>query len=100
MRKLLTIGMRDVLIEHIDNPVPIIRACNIKGPEAKALSNRYKSVWACMDRGFLTKDRDYSPRFTVITEIGRAELANALGDWADAMVRAGYGSGFLVGYGG
>ena len=94
MRKLLTIGMRDVLIEHIDNPVPIIRACNIKGPEAKILSTKYKSIWACMDRGFLTKDRDYSPRFTLITELGRAELAHASVIGRMRWCELGTGAGF------
>jgi hypothetical protein len=88
--------MRDVLIEHIDGPVPIIRGCNISGPNAKTIATRYKSVWALMDRGLLEKDRDFAPRFTIITDDGRTELAKALADWADALVRAGYGRGFLL----
>jgi hypothetical protein len=95
MRWLLTTGMRDVLIEHIDGPVPIFRACHSK-IDAKAMGIRYKSVWSLMDRGLLTKDRPCAPRFTIITDLGRDELAKALADWADALVRAGYGTGFLM----
>jgi hypothetical protein len=82
--------MRDVLIEHIDGPVQIVRACNISGPAAHRMSLRWKSVWALMDRDLLRTDQTSPPRYTVITETGRAELAKALADWADALVKAGY----------
>jgi hypothetical protein len=90
MRWILTTGMRDVLIEHIDGPVPIVRAGNLSGARCKAEAIRYKSVWALMDRGLLIQRPGFSPRFTIITEAGREELAKALADWADALVRAGY----------
>ena len=32
---------RDVLIEHTDGPVPIVRACNMTGIEASAMATRY-----------------------------------------------------------
>jgi hypothetical protein len=96
VRWLLTTGMRDVLIEHIDGPVPIVRTTDFTGIEAHAMATRYKSVWALLDRGLLKKDRELVPKFTIITEPGRAELAKALADWADALVRAGYSRGFLI----
>jgi hypothetical protein len=92
----LTTGMRDVLIEHIDRPVPIVRASILTGAEAHAAATRYKSVGALINSGCLRTDRPAAPRTTIITEVGRAALAAALADWADALARAGYGGpGFL-----
>jgi hypothetical protein len=88
--------MRDVLIEHIDGPVPIVRACNMTGIEASAMATRYKSVGALLGRDLLRVDRPCAPRFTIVTEAGRGVLSAALADWADALMRAGAGNGVFL----
>lgn len=76
---MITITMRDMLIEHIDGPVPFVAR---GGPRASCLR-------AMMRRGFLKFDRSHHPTFTLITDNGRSALAVALADWAEALVRAG-----------
>lgn len=75
----VTTQLRDLLIEHIDGPVPI----NVRQPA------RYNLVRGAVDRGLLrTNTRGHArPSHTFITESGRATLCAALGDWADALVR-------------
>ncbi len=78
--------MRDVLIEHIDGPVKIIRA-TAAGIEAKKAALHRQTAEALIDRGFLRVDDPAKPRprYTIITEEGREELCAALADWADAL---------------
>lgn len=86
--------MRDVLIEHIDgNRVEIQRAIS-SGVDAVAQWGRTLTFDALVKRGFLRPDGPGTltsrPRYTVITEAGRAALAETLADWAEALVLAGY----------
>jgi DNA-binding PadR family transcriptional regulator len=71
---------RDILIEHIDGPVQII----VGDPHRSTRLRALRSL------GLLRFDHYSSsrPRQTHITEKGRAALAEALADWADALVRA------------
>ena len=79
---MITTRMRDLLIEHIDGPVPIIR--NTVRP------NRFLIVRGAVELGLLRYDeaRCARPKRTVITEKGRELLAEALADWADAITKA------------
>lgn len=72
---------RDILIEHIDGPVPW------RGPR-----ERKNTARALLARGLLAGDISSAGwtgniGATQITERGRAALAVALGDWADAITR-------------
>lgn len=75
----LNAAMRDLLIEHIDGDCvqvvlrEVARMNLVKGAERL---------------GFLRFDRKPRPRKSWLTEKGRAILAKALADWADALVRA------------
>lgn len=73
--------MRDVLIEHIDGPVAV-------STKQDPLNPRLGTVKALVARDFLRPDRELRPRFTIITEVGRAALCAALADWGDALSRA------------
>lgn len=77
--------MRDVLIEHMDGrKVPVNR---------KAGSSYWRTMNSCLARKLIEyrrqrgKEGTHHPEFTVITDAGRSELAKALADWADALVR-------------
>lgn len=71
--------LRDLLLEHIDGPVPV----QMKEP------NRPQRVNGAVQSGLLSYDDGYiRPKATRITEKGRALLAHALGHWADAIMRA------------
>jgi hypothetical protein len=83
-------SMRDVLIEHLDGPVAIIAPGAARGLEAMALATRATTLRALLNRGLLRTDAYVlRARHTIMTEAGRRELAEALADWADALVRAG-----------
>jgi hypothetical protein len=71
--------MRDLLIEHIDGSAPI----RVNDPHRTARVN------GAIRAGYLRSDRYKHHRSTFITEKGRAALAEALGDWADALARIG-----------
>jgi len=90
--------MRDLLIEHLDNKaVPIVRAVSAKddGLVAQALAQRCKTMAALLNRGLLRTDGKIRARATIITETGRAELAEALADWADALSRSRWTAGAM-----
>lgn len=81
----LSIAQRDLVIAHIDGPQP--------AAVKEGLTRRF-----LMERGILIScDRDGAPRnrtqnvhYTMITEDGRATMAQILADYAEALVRAGH----------
>ena len=77
---MLTIPMRDFLITHIDGPQLIRRH---RGAQYHAI------LQSAIIRG-LVRPEGYGcrPKRTFITHEGRELLAKALGNWADALVRA------------
>lgn len=84
---MITARIRDLLIEHIDGPVPFrVR------PQWHKDFGRPMVVKAAIKAGLLRPDCPHTnrPRFTVITEAGREQLSKALADWADAIIRAQY----------
>lgn len=87
---MITRKMRDVLIEHIDGPVPVEVPTGPRGGHhAREVALRARTIRALINNRLLRGKTD-SPRptHTVITMAGRAELAEVLADWADALVRA------------
>lgn len=71
---------RDLLLAHLDGqPRPLAI-----GPESYSRN-------ALVDRRLLRFDDNHSlkPHSTIITELGREVLCTILGDYADALVRAG-----------
>jgi hypothetical protein len=86
-------AMRDVLIEHIDGPVAIMAPSGCTWGRLSehngARAARFRTMKALLERGLLRCDANIRPRFTQMTESGRAALAEALADAADALVRAG-----------
>jgi hypothetical protein len=82
MAELITIPMRDFLIEHIDRQVPFVAN----------YSPRLKTTLAAITKGYVRPDNRGvgRPKNTYLTEKGRGVLAAALGDWADALERAHY----------
>ncbi len=76
----LTAAMRDLLIEHIDGPIQV----RIRGRSA---------IWrAAFQRELIcgTVNGETRPRYSRLTDFGRATLAKELAHWADTLVRAGY----------
>ena len=86
-------AMRDVLIEHIDGPAPIMAPSGSTWGRLpchdQARAARFRTMKALLERGLLRCDANVRPRFTHMTETGRTALAEALADAADALVRAG-----------
>jgi hypothetical protein len=91
----ITTHQRDLLIDHLDGPAPIVNSPLARREHAanwKTVSARREALKGLVERGLLRLDmRHRTPRTTVMTEKGRAALAAALADWAEALVRAGYG---------
>lgn len=88
---MISARLRDVLIEHLDGPQPVVRnrtAAPKYGLDALQAANRMTAVWTLINRGLLRPDRRVHPRETAITDRGREVLCQALADWADAIVRA------------
>ena len=83
----LTISMRDILIEHLDgHAVQHV----VKFRDRNHYDERYCATGSLLARGLIRFDgRQTGQRYTYITDSGRAALARALGDWADALERAG-----------
>jgi hypothetical protein len=84
--------VRDILIEHLDgHPVLAEKIqANATFGEERDYSRRRLSVKLMISQGLLETKMTLDRRFvTVITLAGRAALARALGEWADALVRAG-----------
>lgn len=80
---------RELLVDHIDQGAPV-------RPQ-QALT---RSALLALDLIRSTRPHDRHPRRTVLTEKGRMVLAMLLGQYADALVKAGYAlmpSGFLDG---
>lgn len=73
--------VRDLLIEHIDGPT----AVRVNGVKE---SVRHIRIRGLVQRKLLRFDHYNPPRQTFITDAGRAELAKALADWAEALSRA------------
>lgn len=74
---MLTVEQRELLIAHLDGPVPF----NVRNPKLSTLR-------AALRRGWLRTDREVAPRETRLTDDGRQKLAQALADWADSITRA------------
>lgn len=74
----LTPVMRDLLIEHIDGPVPLDRS----------IPYRTSRLFAARSAGLIRFDRPDRPRFSMLTVKGRQWLAEVLADWAEALTRA------------
>jgi len=74
----LSNGMVNLLLEHID------------GQEVPVLGNPGQMTFkSALIRGLIRYKNPPSRYTTVITEVGRGALAQALGDWADILVQAG-----------
>lgn len=82
--------MRDVLIKHMDTPVSI----NRRGDDYKTILAAVQRGWLCYgifgSDGRKNAQVVFRPRITYITDEGRAALAAALADWADAMMTANF----------
>jgi hypothetical protein len=81
---MLTDKMRDVLIAHIDGPVPASAEDLYPKTTRRAALDR---EWIVVDATGLL-DTDDPTAATAITDEGRRVLAVALADWADALQRA------------
>jgi hypothetical protein len=85
---------RDLLIEHLDgHPVVLVRLKrdpNITFGERISLLARSRLIRAMIDAKLIASRvcETGIGMETVITDKGRAALAAALGDWADALSRA------------
>lgn len=79
--RMLTFHQRNVLLAHIDGPVDIVATTFGKVQIRNGL----------MDGGLLRGDpaNTVRPRKTALTEAGRRAVGMILGDYADALVRAG-----------
>lgn len=89
--KPLSIPMRDLLIEHIDGPVPITGRIRLGSmTENTDVFMRCRALTLCFDRGWLAPDRKVSPTSTLLTDQGREVICEALADWADALSRANW----------
>lgn len=75
----LTPNQRDLLIEHVDGEVDVVK------------SDHHQSIVrnSLMQLGMLRGTEKVRPRFTVLTDRGRLALAMVLGQCADSLVRAG-----------
>ena len=78
--------MRDILIEHLDGPVAIVRSAPGLG---KKNALRAQAITAMIGRGLLKVDDPGTarPRFTLVTDHGREILCEVLADWAEALIR-------------
>lgn len=79
----LTRYQRDMMIDHIDGEV----AVNVRDPRLVSVRNSLLKIG--MLKGATSGPRALRPRATVLTERGRMALAMVLGNYADALVRAG-----------
>ena len=79
--KMISASIRDMLIDHLDGRVV---------PVDVTIRGRAITLFACLERGFIRYDHPPSRYATVITTLGRAALAEALAEWAEALVRAGF----------
>jgi hypothetical protein len=89
-------AMRDVLIKHLDGAAVPISApsgstWNRSAEHDRRRAIRFRTTRWLVELKMLRDDGHRPPRATTITDKGRAALAAALADWAEALVRAGYG---------
>lgn len=74
---------RDMLIEHLDGGVPIVRDAGS--------GKRSQTRMLLVRRGWISEGaigtRGIRPRLSYITHAGRAALAQCLGAWADELHR-------------
>jgi hypothetical protein len=95
----LTVQIRDLLISHIDGPVPLYNGIQIGSIMEK--TERYfrlRLLVKVVEFGWLAFDRKVSPEATLLTDKGKEILCQALADWADALTRARWeqpGLGFV-----
>ncbi len=77
----LTAHQRKMLIDHIDGPLDVVASDG----------HRVQCRSALMSMGLLrgTPPGALRPRHTILTERGRMAVAIVLGDYADALIRAG-----------
>lgn len=81
----LTILQRDLLIRHLDAKVPIVVKATRR--EASGEPNLWSLQRTLIEQGLL-RYAEFERRNTMLTERGRAALAEILGNWADAIDRA------------
>jgi hypothetical protein len=85
---MITSRVRDLLIEHIDGPRMIFQ--RERGAHTEEM-RRIKLVRQTVALGLLrfgtSGPAGNRPKVTSLTDAGREELAIALADWADALVR-------------
>lgn len=92
-------SMREVLLDHMDGQsIPVV-VSNPKrrhravpgggGHGSLTVATRVHVLHSALRRGYLRYEEPTVRRTTVITEIGRGALAEALAEWADALIRAG-----------
>lgn len=83
MASLLSRAQRNLLIKHIDGSfdVPVMVQATTKSVERDRL----------VRKGLIRPNRSTRPTKTLITEDGRRVLATLLAEYAEALVRAGYG---------
>jgi len=88
MHKDLTSVYLNVLISHIDGPqpIPFPRDATIGAKRDAEIAQRH--VLRCVQLGWLKLNRPVNPTTTELTEKGRPVLAEALGEYADALCRA------------
>jgi hypothetical protein len=83
--------MRDMLIDHLDDKkVRVVEPGNFAGLDASKAAIRVQTTNALIARGWVRAGPGKHPRFTIITDAGRAALAKLLAEYADALTRAGY----------
>lgn len=91
MARMLSIShwKRDVLIEHMDGRrVPVMTAASFTGQEAITASRRLVTLNSLLRLGYLSTGNQIKPRYTVITDRGRAVLAKVLAEYAEILHRA------------
>lgn len=81
----LTKRMLDLLIEHIDGPVHLIKKSPSLMTAARDNHIRARSIYDCFDRGFISYD---SKHYTILTAKGKEALCAALAEMAEILLRA------------
>lgn len=85
----MTAPMRDLLIEHIDGPVPLHKTSqNDTLGQIRDRHLRTRMIVACLDHGWLEFDTNCSPTTSIMTEKGKHALCAVLAEWADVLTKA------------
>jgi hypothetical protein len=88
---MISASMRDVLIAHLDGrKVPVIIVPKDDGMKAHRAACAASSTHALIVRGMLRPNTPRHPKYTIITDAGRAALAKLLAEYAEALIRSGY----------